>query len=219
MSEKADEFRGKDLVVRFEAARCIHSRQCVLDQPEVFRANTTGPWIFPDRGTLDQIVRVAHACPSGAITYERLDGGAQEAAPAVNVMRVRENGPLALHADAVIAGTKAFRASLCRCGASNNKPWCDGSHVQAGFVATGEPPTQASVTLAQRDGAVTVNPIANGPLEVTGNLEICSGTGRTLNRMQKAFLCRCGASNNKPFCDGSHKKTGFTAQGVAKGRQ
>ena len=83
----------------------------------------------------------------------------------------------------------------------------------------GESPTQTSVTLAQRDGAVTVNPIANGPLEVTGNLEICSGTGRTLNRTQKAFLCRCGASNNKPFCDGSHKKTGFTAPGVAKGRQ
>ena len=49
---------------------------------QVFRANVPGPWIFPDSASVEGIVQVAHACPSGAITYERLDGGPQESAPA-----------------------------------------------------------------------------------------------------------------------------------------
>jgi CDGSH-type Zn-finger protein len=46
---------------------------------------------------------------------------------------------------------------------------------------------------------------------VVGAAEIVSGTGRTVTKTEKTFLCRCGASENKPFCDGSHKKAGFTA--------
>jgi CDGSH-type Zn-finger protein len=188
----------------------------VLDQPQVFRANVSGPWIFPDSASAEAIVQVAHACPSGAITYERADGGPQESVPAVNVVRVRENGPLAVRADLEIAGARAIRATLCRCGASKNKPYCDGSHTAAGFTATGEPPTQPSEALQQRNGPVIVKPIVNGPLEVSGNLELCSATGRTTNRAQKSFLCRCGQSGNKPYCDGTHKKTGFQAEGSSK---
>ena len=134
----------------------------------------------------------------------------------MNIVRVRENGPLALRADVAIAGARAIRVTLCRCGASKNKPYCDGSHTAAGFAATGEPPTRPSEPLEQRDGPVSVNPIANGPLEIAGNLEICSGTGRTVDRTQKSFLCRCGPSGNKPYCDGTHKKIGFQAAGAAK---
>jgi CDGSH-type Zn-finger protein len=135
----------------------------------------------------------------------------------VNVVRVRENGPLALRADVAIAGARAIRVTLCRCGASKNKPYCDGSHTAAGFAATGEPPTRHSEPLEQRNGPLSVNPIANGPLEIAGNLEICSGTGRTVDRTRKTYLCRCGASGNKPYCDGTHKKVGFQAAGGSKG--
>lgn len=217
MSDKIEEYRGRGIVVRFDGMRCIHSRHCVLDQPEVFRANVSGPWIVPDNGTVEAIVRVAHDCPSGAITYERLDGGAQEQAPLVNVVRLRENGPLAFRADLRLPNGRALRATLCRCGASKNKPFCDGSHSAAGFSASGEPATQPSDPLPARGGTLSVNPIANGPLELTGNLEVCSGTGRTLDRRQKAYLCRCGGSQNKPFCDGTHKRNGFSALGAAKG--
>ena len=48
-------------------------------------------------------------------------------------------------------------------------------------------------------------------LSVRGNLEICSGTGRTVKRTAGEMLCRCGHSQNKPFCDGSHVKAGFQA--------
>jgi CDGSH-type Zn-finger protein/uncharacterized Fe-S cluster protein YjdI len=207
-----EEYRGRSIVVRFDGAKCIHSRHCVLEQPAVFEANVRGPWIHPDAASVEGVVQIAHNCPSGAITYERLDGGAQESAPTVNTVHVRENGPLAFRAELVVGGKPAgYRATLCRCGASKSKPWCDTSHVAAGFKASGEPATaEASAQLPVRDGPLSVTPTENGPLKVAGNLEIVSGTGRTLLRTQQASLCRCGGSANKPFCDGTHKRIGFT---------
>ena len=128
----------------------------------------------------------------------------------MNTVRVRENGPLAFHADLNIAGQAArLRATLCRCGASKNKPFCDTSHVAAGFMASGEPETKPTDALPTRNGALAVTPAPNGPLLVNGNVEIVTGTGRTILRTTKTALCRCGASGNKPYCDGSHAKVGF----------
>ena len=206
-----EEVRGKLAIIRFEAKRCIHSRNCVLDRPDVFVPNVQGEWIHPDAATPEAVVALALNCPSGAIQCERLDGAPQESAPIVNTIRVRENGPLAVHAEIVIDGAAAgFRATLCRCGASTNKPFCDGSHTQAGFVATGEPPTVDSTPLPIRAGALTITPTPNGPLVLAGNIELVSGTGRTINRTVKAALCRCGGSANKPYCDGTHRTNGFT---------
>jgi CDGSH-type Zn-finger protein/uncharacterized Fe-S cluster protein YjdI len=212
MDGKVQEYRGGKIVVRFEGGKCIHSRNCVLGRPEVFQANVPGEWIKPDSVTPEEVVMTAMACPSGAITYERIDGGAQEAPPPVNVLRVRENGPLAIHADIRIGNEASrHRATLCRCGASKSKPYCDGSHNEAGFLATGEPPTQASEPLVVRNGTLAVKLIKDGPLRIIGSLELVSGTGRTLNRVQETWLCRCGESKNKPYCDGTHKKNGFKA--------
>jgi CDGSH-type Zn-finger protein/uncharacterized Fe-S cluster protein YjdI len=206
---------GHGLTVIFEARRCIHSRHCVLDAPSVFKANTPGAWIYPDTVPVEQLVAVAHSCPSGAIRYERHEGDPAEGAPAVNQLRVRENGPYAVHAPLRIAGRDdGFRATLCRCGQSKRKPWCDGSHGPAGFQASGEPPTTAPAALAVRDGPLQIDPQRNGPLHVQGNLEICAGTGRTVARTTEARLCRCGWSQTKPFCDLSHIAAGFVADGA-----
>lgn len=206
--------RGQALSILFDSHRCIHSRHCVLDAPSVFKANTPGEWIYPDTVHAETVVGVAHACPSGAIRYQRHDGGPAEAAPSVNQLRIRENGPYAVHAPLSISGQDdGFRATLCRCGQSRNKPWCDSSHVAAAFAATGEPPSGAVDALAQRGGPLAVTPMKNGPLQVRGNLEICAGTGRTVARITEARLCRCGQSKNKPFCDLSHVAAGFEAAG------
>lgn len=203
---------GKAVTIRFDGRRCVHARQCVLGQPGVFKANTPGEWIFPDAASAEAVAIVAHSCPSGAITYERHDGGAQESAPAVNVATVRENGPLAFRAPLVIGGAAAgYRATLCRCGASAAKPFCDGSHNTAGFTASGEPATKPSEPLAVRNGPLSIDPQPDGPLQVKGNLEITSGTGRTIARVTETWLCRCGGSANKPYCDGSHRRNGFKA--------
>ncbi len=206
---------GRAITIHFEGRRCIHSRHCVLDAPGVFKANTPGTWIHPDQLPAEALVAVAQSCPSGAIRYERHDGGAAEGPPAVNQLRLRENGPYAVHAPLTVAGQPdGFRATLCRCGASRRKPWCDGSHVDAGFRASGEPPSGAVEPLAVRDGPLVVTPLKDGPLQVAGNLELCAGTGRTVARVTEARLCRCGQSRNKPFCDLSHVAAGFEAAGA-----
>ena len=146
--------RADGIELRFEGRRCIHSRHCVLEAPTVFLANTPGAWIHPEATTVEHCVLVAHNCPSGAITYERRDGGPQESAPSVNVIRVRENGPYAIHAAIELPGGAEFRATLCRCGQSKRKPYCDGSHTAAGFAATGEPATRPSDPLAERGGVL-----------------------------------------------------------------
>ena len=133
----------------------------------------------------------------------------------MNQLRIRENGPYAVHALLKLAGRDdGFRATLCRCGRSNNKPWCDGSHVGAAFVASGEPKSGNVEPLAVRNGPLDVMPLKNGPLHVRGNLEVCAGTGRAVARITEAKLCRCGQSKNKPFCDLSHVAAGFVADGA-----
>ncbi len=210
---------GRDIELSFDSARCIHARHCVLQAPTVFKANTPGTWIFPDTLPVESLVAVAEQCPSGAIGYHRLDGRPDEAAPPVNLLRLRENGPYALHAPLAIAGrADGFRATLCRCGQSRNKPYCDGAHAAAGFAATGEPATGPSEALLARDGLLHVTPLRNGPLRVRGNLELASGTGRTIAKLgapnaDETRLCRCGHSKRKPFCDGSHLAARFAADG------
>jgi CDGSH-type Zn-finger protein/uncharacterized Fe-S cluster protein YjdI len=211
---KIEMVEGTDVTIRYEGQRCIHARFCVLGAPNVFRANTPGTWIYPDAMPKDDVIRIAHQCPSGAIRYRRKDGGAEETAPPVNIMNLRENGPYAFRASLKIGELDVgFRATLCRCGASKRKPFCDGSHNAVGFTATGEPGTRQSQPLSVRDGEVVVDPQRNGPLQVSGNLEICSGTGRTIDRVTRVRLCRCGNSRSKPFCDGSHSRVGFEADG------
>jgi len=101
--------------------------------------------------------------------------------------------------------------ALCRCGASKRKPFCDGSHHDIGFQATGEPASdpQRMEALEARGGALKIQPLPDGPLLLAGPLEICRGTGPTVAKVTKAALCRCGHSSTKPFCDGTHKKVGF----------
>ena len=216
MSKPVEEVSSAQVTIRFDAGKCIHSRGCVLVRPDVFVPNVEGEWIHPEAARAEEVAELAHNCPSGAITYVRLDGGAQEAPPVVNLVRVRENGPLAFSAELEMAGetVPSFRATLCRCGQSKRKPYCDMSHGTAGFTATGEAPTRASEPLPQRNGPLAITPSENGPLNVSGNLEVVSGTGRTIFRCTKAALCRCGGSSNKPFCDGTHKTNGFRAEGA-----
>ncbi len=204
--------RSKTAEIRFEARRCIHSRNCVLGRPDVFVPNVEGEWIHPEAASAEEVAELAHNCPSGAIQYTRLDGGPQETAPKVNLVHVRENGPLAFHAELNIAGaTSSFRATLCRCGQSKRKPYCDDSHIAAVFQATGEANSGEMAALAMRNGPVEIMPSTNGPLLIKGSLEIVSGTGKTLAKVAKTALCRCGHSANKPFCDGTHTKIGFVA--------
>jgi len=209
-----DEYKGERITVINDGKRCIHSRYCVLNLPNMFKPNVDGPWIGPDAANVKAAIAVITKCPSGALRYRPEGATDAEGAPGVNTIRIAEDGPLLVHAELNVGGdTSSLRATLCRCGKSFNKPYCDRMHVKAGFKATGEPDSGEAETLSVKNGPLTVTPTKNGPLYVQGALEICSASGRTITRTMETWLCRCGHSQNKPFCDGSHEAAGFTADG------
>jgi CDGSH-type Zn-finger protein len=142
-----------------------------------------------------------------------------EPVPENNAAEVSRDGPVNMSGDIeVVSGAgdvlaAAKRISLCRCGASANKPFCDGSHSKVGFKDAGElteaKPRPEEFTAG---GRLTVTPLANGPVLVKGSLEVRSADGASSSYHEgQAALCRCGGSNKKPYCDGTHKQTGFEA--------
>jgi uncharacterized Fe-S cluster protein YjdI len=131
-------YRNERIAVIWRSSRCVHSRNCVNGLPAVFRPGER-PWVQVDAATADEVARTVSRCPSGALAYERLDGGEQETAAEEVVIEVLANGPLAIRGNVRIVrpdGTtlrEATRVTLCRCGQSGNKPFCDGTHLRVGF--------------------------------------------------------------------------------------
>lgn len=204
-------YQGDDIEITFDMKRCIHARNCHLKLPQVFDPEKR-PWVSPDAASADEIAAMIRTCPSGALTYRMR--GAEEAAPGINRATVQENGPLALHGNLKIGDGAEVRATLCRCGQTANPPFCDGSHAKAGFAATGEPqPTGKDAPGDDPGEELQIIGHENGPIEARGALEITGGSGTRVHRGSRAFLCRCGQSKNKPFCDGSHKAAGFEVPG------
>jgi CDGSH-type Zn-finger protein len=153
-------------------------------------------------------------CPTGALTYDFADGTRAEKPATVNTIQVAYNGPLFVRGKLEIEGAPAnapglqFRAALCRCGQSKNKPFCDNSHEKAGFKDYGAVGRGGDAD-AETGGPLQVQAAQDGPLLLKGNLTILSGSGRESWKGGQVALCRCGSSKDKPFCDGQHKKVGF----------
>lgn len=61
------------------------------------------------------------------------------------------------------------------------------------------------------DERVTITPLTDGPLEVKGAVRVNASDGTEIREADSVYLCRCGASEKKPYCDGSHKKAGFVS--------
>jgi uncharacterized Fe-S cluster protein YjdI/CDGSH-type Zn-finger protein len=135
-------YPGKDIEVTFDLDLCTHIGECLRRSPDVFQLRRR-PWILPDASSADELAKVIERCPSGALQYRRLDGMADETAPEpVHVTPIR-NGPLLVRGHVEVHrddGTLEVlpRASLCRCGQSANKPFCDNKHIGIGFRAPGE---------------------------------------------------------------------------------
>lgn len=145
---------------------------------------------------------------------------APDAAPSDNALTLRENGPLELRGDVALAGERIGDAVvLCRCGQSAGKPYCDGSHVRSGFTASGTAAGLEPVTAPTARGRVNVRPIHDGPLRIEGAVDVLADSGVRLGRASELWLCRCGESGRKPFCDGTHKRSGFRADGEVPPRK
>lgn len=133
---------------------------------------------------------------------------------APNTASVIVDGPVRVRGRLSISGKPTDApdgVALCRCGHSGNKPFCDGSHKAAGFSDAGSVADPGD-PLAESGGPLAVTIAPNGPILLRGNLSIVDGTGETAWKGAKTALCRCGQSANKPFCDGTHTRAGFTAE-------
>lgn len=219
MDRKTRSYEGEGITVTYDVRRCIHAAECVHGLPEVFDPERR-PWIDPDGADPEKIAAAIRACPTGALAFESTAGVTPEAPPERNRVTVAADGPLYLHGDLLLAGAddepaREIRVALCRCGASKNKPYCDNSHQDAGFADPGAVPDGKLAPLEDQTerGSLRITGAANGPLLVEGPLELRAADGETTIRGRKGALCRCGASANKPYCDGSHVAIGFEAEG------
>ena len=132
------QYERPEIRVLWFASRCIHSAACVRALPIVFDP-ARRPWIEINAADADAIARAVVRCPTGALQYERLDGGENEqAADTVKVTPVR-NGPYLIRGrvdvvDPVTRETHTeMRLALCRCGQSKHMPYCDNTHRAIGF--------------------------------------------------------------------------------------
>ena len=124
---------------------------------------------------------------------------------AANELLVVNGGPLKMtgnitlvHEDGSV--THANDLTLCRCGASNNKPICDDRHLEIEFFDPGKVQQLSDWMPVSRPQTITVTCIENGPLKFRGYLKILNKKGQECITMSGA-LCRCGKSSKKPFCD------------------
>jgi CDGSH-type Zn-finger protein/uncharacterized Fe-S cluster protein YjdI len=216
LTAKLHVYHGRDIVVTYDLQRCTHAGACLRELPAVFNTGKR-PWVQPDAATADEVAAAVMRCPSGALHFERLDGGAAEEPPADNTIAVCPNGPLYVRGaielvtpdgDLLLEDT---RAAFCRCGASQNKPFCDNRHRELGYAepgALGENRVRSEEGI-ETGGRLRVFASPKGSLKFYGELLLSSADGQTTYAGNRVSLCRCGASRTPPFCDRSHREIDF----------
>ncbi len=162
------DYEGAGITVHWDSDRCIHSERCFTGGPTIFDPKAR-PWVQPDGAPAAEVARAVDTCPSGALSYTRTDGepngrrgyaagedhasaiAADPVPPTVEAATMvtltpRADGPLVVEGPVDLTApdgsvTRVDRLFLCRCGRSNTKPACDGTHKQVGFSAPGVAPT------------------------------------------------------------------------------
>jgi len=131
-------YRTDEIVVHWDSSRCIHTGICLRSLRSVFNLRQK-PWVDVGAAPADEIAATIEQCPSGALTYTRLDGPG-ESSPATTTIVPRPNGPLAVRGNVEVRDAEGelfsagYRMTLCRCGHSQNQPFCDLSHKDVGFT-------------------------------------------------------------------------------------
>ncbi len=131
----AGEVDGIAVTVSYTPVLCTHAARCQQRAAAVFDPKAR-PWIQPGNGALEDILDVIAACPSGALRVSIGARPAQHMTTGDVGIEVEKDGPyhvtnVALAAEFNGVGASRAKYSLCRCGLSKNKPFCDGSHYDA----------------------------------------------------------------------------------------
>ncbi|MBA6155345.1 (4Fe-4S)-binding protein [Tenacibaculum sp. S7007] len=140
MAEKREivkEYSNDDITVVWKPNTCIHAKKCWKELLQVFNPQNR-PWVNMEGATTARIKKQVEACPSGALSYIS-KGESQETMHTETKVEALENGPLLVYGTLHITNSdgitekKNKTTAFCRCGASQNKPYCDGAHVKAEF--------------------------------------------------------------------------------------
>ena len=137
-SDKIRHYADEQIDISYDVRRCIHAAECIRGLPAVFD-KTRRPWIMPSGASADEIAKVIAQCPSGALHFKRRDGGPRETPAAPTTIEPTPGGPLYVRGFVQLRSADGgsvvedIRMALCRCGQSQNKPFCDNSHFDAGF--------------------------------------------------------------------------------------
>ena len=138
--EKIHEYASDEVTVIWKPDLCIHSAECVKGLPHVFKPKDK-PWIQIEKASPEEVVETVEKCPSGALTYRKAKAAESEDEGSEKIrIKASKNGPFLITGDLEIedrdGNVKACpgkTTALCRCGASRNKPFCDGSHTGVKF--------------------------------------------------------------------------------------
>ncbi len=140
MTDKIFKYESDKINIGYNSKLCIHAAECANGLPSVFNPRNK-PWVNPSGADVDKIVEVIERCPSGALKYERLASVVQEKPAAEFKVVTIPNGPLyvsgniSLNTNSGETQSNETRIALCRCGQSNNKPYCDNTHLEVNFNA------------------------------------------------------------------------------------
>lgn len=135
---KVKEYSNGEVTVVWEAEKCIHSAICVNGLPDVFKPKEK-PWIKIDAAATEDLVNTVNKCPSGALSFYMNNDDDKTAESLETKVEVLENGPLLVYGTLKVTDkhgrveTKNKTTAFCRCGVSQNKPYCDGAHLKADF--------------------------------------------------------------------------------------
>lgn len=138
--KRVREYAAEEIVVGFDSSRCIHAARCVKGLPAVFDTDRK-PWIDPSAAPAERIAQQVALCPTGALTVRTPEGTPIDRTEAEFSITEVADGPLYVRGEFSLVdddGTPfeaGRRVALCRCGASQSKPFCDGSHTDVGFSA------------------------------------------------------------------------------------
>ena len=134
---------------------------------------------------------------------------------AKGTITIRPNGPYRVEGGVPLVASDGTpfdlkpAYSLCRCGKSANKPYCDKSHAECGFIGTETADPVGSQQIRTDPQPSLIRVVADGPYDVEGPPTLTFSDGRICATNGSYRLCRCGLSKTKPFCDDSHIESGF----------
>jgi CDGSH-type Zn-finger protein len=132
-TDKQDHYEGKAITINDNRGVCAHSARCTDGLKSVFKYGEE-PWIDPDGADLEAIKKQVRECPSGALSYT-MDGVEHDRYHHEAGIGIVKNGPYRVFGGIELVEASAGRKpqsrdhyTLCRCGGSKNKPFCDGTH-------------------------------------------------------------------------------------------